>query len=112
MRRGLVIAAASGIALTAISSAKAQDRRACFATLIQARIESRQPIRLSAETVTLTGDTLRLTGRAWVRFNDTSIRAEEVVLHQTTKRIDLVGNVNAFLGSGSNCGRPPRIEFR
>jgi len=116
MRSALMIAAASGIALMAISSARAQGSRtemnACFTSVMRTRIESQRPMQLSAETITLTGDTLRLTGRAWVRFNDTSIQAEEVVLNQATKRIDLAGNVNASFGSASPCARPPRVEFR
>jgi len=79
--------------------------------LIRARIESQQPVQLSAETITLTGDTLRLAGRALIRFSDTSVRAEEIVVNPVTKRIDLLGTVNAFLGS--DVAPPaPRIEFR
>ena len=46
---------------------------------ISARIESQRPIRLSAETITLTGSTLRLAGGANVRLDDTYIRAEEEI---------------------------------
>jgi hypothetical protein len=35
-----------------------------MAALIQARLGAQKPVRLSAENISLTGDTLRLTGRA------------------------------------------------
>jgi len=128
MRRAVSVAVSLGIALLATSSATAQKDRsemnARLAELIRARIESRQPVRLSAETVTLTGDTLRLAGRALIQFKDTgrlnapdnpdawtSIRAEEIVVNQVTKRIDLVGTVQAFLASDA-APPAPRIEFR
>ena len=115
MRKAVSVAVVLGIALLAISSATAQNDRsegkARLTALIQARIEAQQPVRLSAETITLTGDTLRLAGRAMIRFNDTSIRAEEIVVNQVTKRIDLNGNVTAFLGSGVASPVPP-IDFR
>jgi hypothetical protein len=56
---------------------------------------------LSAETITLTGDTLRLVARATVRFDDTTIRFEEIVLNQSSKRIEFLGN-----------SRVPKIDFR
>ena len=125
VRRPLSVAVIVGIALLASSSATAQKDRseinARLAALIRARIESQQPLQLSAETITLTGDTLRLAGRAWIRFNDVgapaspargaSIQAEEIVVNPVTKRIDLLGTVRAFLGP--DVAPPaPRIEFR
>jgi lipopolysaccharide assembly outer membrane protein LptD (OstA) len=116
MRIVCVAANVGVIVLMAIAAARAQDGRsemnACLAALIRARIESQQAVRLSADDITLTKDTLRLTGHAWVRFNDASIRADEIVWNQATKGIDLIGNVNAFLGSATGCGEPARIEFR
>ncbi len=119
MRKAASVALILGIVLLAISSVTAQKDRsemnARLTTLIRARIESQQPVQLSAETIALTGDTLRLAGRARIRFNDTSIRAEEIVVNPVTKRIDLLGTVNAFLGSDvvSDFVPPaPRIEFR
>jgi hypothetical protein len=68
---------------------------------------------LSAETITLTGDVLRLSGGAMVRFDDTSIRAAEIVVNQVTKDVEFRGRVMAFLGAGVVDGRDlPRIEFR
>lgn len=97
MRGGLLVAAVFGLAVMASSRPTAQNRReemnACFGDLIQRRVRAQQPVQLSAQTITLTGDTLR-------SFN------------QTAKRIQLVGPVNAFLGSRTDCGAPPRIEFR
>jgi lipopolysaccharide assembly outer membrane protein LptD (OstA) len=115
MRRAVSVAVILSIALLASSSATAQknssEMNAQLTALIRARIESQQPMRLSAETITLTGDTLRLAGRALIRFNDTSIRAEEIVINPVMKRVDLLGNVNAFLGSDVALPVPP-IEFR
>jgi hypothetical protein len=101
----------SGI-LFSISLATAQTGRARLAAIIQARVEARQPMQIAGESITLTGDTLRVAGRALIRFNDTSIRAEEVVVHLGTRRIDLVGNASAFLGSDVAPPAPPPIEFR
>ena len=116
LRFGLSAAASVALLAATIVAAQAQSNRAevnaCFATLIRNRMESQQPVRLSADTITLTGNTLSLTGRAWVRFNGASIGAEQIVLDPATKRIDLIGNVSAFLGSEVACGRRPRIEFR
>lgn len=116
MRTVCLTATVGGIALIAVAAALAQDRRtetnACLVGLIQDRIESRQSVRVAADEISLTRDTLRLVGHAWVRFSDTSIRSDEIVWNQDTKRIDLIGNVNAFLGSATGCADPPRIEFR
>ena len=116
MKNALIVAAALGIGVLAVSYATAQGSRqemnACLAEMVQRRIQSQQPVQLSAETITLTGDTLRLSGRAWIRFNDTSIRADEAVINQATKRLELAGSVNTFLGSASDCAAPPRLEFR
>jgi hypothetical protein len=59
----------------------------CLADLIQRRIQSRQPVQLSAETITLTGDMLELTGRASLRFN-------------------------AFMGSSRECAAVPQMQSR
>ena len=98
MKRAVLVAAAS-VAVAAGSHTVAQSGREetklCLAALIQARVESRQPVRLSARTITLTGDTLRLSGRARIWFDDVSILADEAAFDRTAKRIDLDGNVNA-----------------
>ena len=125
MRRFASIVVVVGLALVAPSSAIAQRDRsemnAQLVALLRARIESQQPMQLSADTITLTGDTLRLAGRAWIRFNEAaaaasplggaSIRAEEIVVNPVTKKIELSGKVDAFLGSDV-APAAPRIEFR
>jgi hypothetical protein len=76
--------------LAAPHAALQTDRQAlhmCLADLIQRRIQSRQPVQLSAETITLTGDMLELTGRASLRFN-------------------------AFMGSSRECAAVPQIQSR
>jgi hypothetical protein len=48
-----------------------------------------------------------------VRFDDTTIRFEEIVLNQSTKRIEFLGNGMVSHGAGSPCMGPvPKIEFR
>lgn len=87
MRRAFAVALTLGLALLAVSSGTAQTRlqaNARLVGLISARIESQRPIRLSAETITLTGSTLRLAGGASVRFDDTYIRAEEIFVNPAT----------------------------
>jgi lipopolysaccharide assembly outer membrane protein LptD (OstA) len=116
MKRALIVAAVFSVGVLAVSYATAQGSRqemnSCLAEMVQRRIQSQQPVQLSAETITLAGDTLRLSGRAWIRFNDTSIRSDEAVFNQATKRLELVGSVNTFLGSASDCAAVPRLEFR
>lgn len=115
MKRAASLGVILGIALLTVSSVTAQrtrvEQNAWLTALIQSRIESQRPVRLSGETITLTGDTLRLAGRPMIQFGDTSIRAEEIVVNSVTQRIDLVGNVWASLGSDVVPRRPP-IDFR
>jgi len=113
-----VLATVAALSLTFVTmpSAQVQDRagqHSCLEELIQARLLAQQPVRLSAETLTLTGDTLRLVGRATVRFDDTTIRFAEIVLNQSSKRIEFLGNGMVSHGAGSPCMGPvPKIEFR
>ena len=110
------LATALGLALVTTTGALAQDnaagRHRCLEELIQAKLQAQQPVRLSATTVTLTGDTLRLAGRATVRFDDTTIRFEEIVLNQSSKRITFVGNGTVFNAVPPCAGELPKIEFR
>ena len=116
MNQTVITSVALSFALVTMPSAQVQDRagqHSCLEKLIQARLLAQQPVRLSAETLTLTGDTLRLVGRATVRFDDTTIRFAEIVLNQSSKRIEFLGNGMVSHGAGSPCMGPvPKIEFR
>jgi lipopolysaccharide assembly outer membrane protein LptD (OstA) len=88
-----------------------REMRARLEAQVQSLLESRQPVHLSADAVTLTGNALRLTGHARFRFGDTLIVADEAVVDQVTKRVELVGNVRAF-GPAPRGAVPPRIQYR
>jgi hypothetical protein len=51
-------------------------------------------------------------GRASLRFNNTTIRADDVVLRQATRRIEFAGSVTAFLGSSKDCADIPQLQSR
>src|SRR5215510_8271850 len=80
-RASLVMTVAFTLVIAASSLSMAQRNRqelnTCLGELIQRRVQSQQAAQLSAQTITLTGDTLRLSGRAWIRFSDISISADE-----------------------------------
>jgi len=70
-------------------------------------------VRLSAENISLTGDTLRLTGRAKVWFDDTTVQADEIVINQSSKRVEFKGPRKIYFGSESACAPPPqKIQYR
>jgi hypothetical protein len=120
MKRGLttVIVLVTGLATTSpvLAQGGAKPWNDCVATEIQERLVAQQPLRLAAQNVSLDGDTLRLTGRATVRFEQTMVIAEEIVIHQSTKRVELTRVRQIYLGGGSRCAPPPsavpRIEYR
>lgn len=60
---------------------------------------AQQPLRVSADAMTLTGGALRLTGHAKVNFDGTTVSADEAVIDGRTSEVDLTGHVNALLGS-------------
>jgi lipopolysaccharide assembly outer membrane protein LptD (OstA) len=121
MNKTLIGIAAVGIALAAELPATAQSGGSrpwndCVAAAIQARLVAQEPLRLSAEKVNLEGDTLRLTGRAMVRFDDTSVVADEIVINQASKQVELTAVRQIFIGARSRCAPPPssrpRVEYR
>ncbi|HET9266733.1 MAG TPA: hypothetical protein VFO31_01165 [Vicinamibacterales bacterium] len=113
MNRTLIGGAAFSLVLAATASAPAQTRPECMAALIQARLGAQQPVRLKAENISLTGDTLRLTGRAKVWFDDTTVQADEIVIHQSSKRVEFKGSRKIFFGSDSPCAPPPvKVQYR
>jgi hypothetical protein len=121
MKRALTTVIAlvtAGVATTspALAQGGAQPWNDCVATEIQERLVAQQRIRLSAQSISLDGDTLRLTGNARVRFEQTAVIAEEIVINQSTKRVEFTGVRQIYIGSGSRCAPPPsavpKIEFR
>ena len=120
MRSALTAVVALATGLATMSPVRAQSGTQpwhdCVTTEIQDRLLSQQPVRLSAENISLTGTTLRLSGRASIRFDDTTVRAEEIVIEQASKAVTLTTVRNIFIGARSRCAPPPsarpRIEFR
>jgi len=88
----------------------------CVAAEIQARLVSQQPLQLSADKVSLEGDTLRLNGNARIRFDDTTVIAEEIAITQSSKSVELTHVTRIFIGARSRCAPPPsalpKIEYR
>jgi len=108
----------AGVATTSpvLAQGGAKPWNDCVATEIQERLVAQQPLRLSAHNISLEGDTLRLAGNARVRFAQTAVIAEEIVINQSTKRVELTRVRQIYLGSGSRCSppphAPPKVEFR
>jgi lipopolysaccharide assembly outer membrane protein LptD (OstA) len=104
MRRTLIVATALAVLLVTIAFAADQERensaaarrREDIAAVIQARVNSQQPVKLSAERITLAGDVLTLAGRVRIRFDDTFIVTDEARFNQEAKRVELIGSVRAF----------------
>jgi lipopolysaccharide assembly outer membrane protein LptD (OstA) len=108
----LSLAAATAVAQNGDSTMKNR-----LTDLVEARLRTQQQVTLSADSITLTGDALRLVGHARVRFGDAWINADELVIDQSTKRVQLVGNVRADLRSSAagvlgTRPPPPRIEYK
>jgi hypothetical protein len=90
-----------------------QNRRAQLASAVERRLEAQQPLDLSADSITLTGGSLRLKGHAHIVWlPDTSIVVEEVTIDGS--RVQLIGDINASLGrsSGVPLPSPPTVDFR
>ena len=121
MKRVLMIAAIvtlTGLFARPMAGQAPQNREemnATIADLIHDRLIAEQPVRLSADVVTLTGDSLRLSGHAVIRFDDTTIRVAEAAFHRSTSRVELIGKVNAFLGAAARDAlrlRPQRPQYK
>jgi hypothetical protein len=120
MRSALTAAVVLATGFATMSPVRAQSGAQpwhdCVTTEIQDRLLSQQPVRLSADNISLTGATLRLSGRASIRFDDTTVRAEEIIIEQASKEVTLTTVRNIFIGARSRCSPPPsarpRIEFR
>ena len=113
-----VVALATGLATISPVWAQsgAQPWHDCVTTEIQDRLLSQQTVRLSADNISLTGTELRLSGRASIRFDDTTVRAEEIVIEQTSKQVTLTTVRNIFIGARSRCAPPPssfpKVRYR
>ena len=108
MNRTLVGRAAFSVVLAVTVPAAAQTRAECVAGLIQARLGAQKPLRLSAENVSLTGDTLRLAGRAKIWFDATTVQADEIVINQSSKRVEIKALRRS---STANPGLPTALYF-
>jgi hypothetical protein len=115
MKRAGVVAVALSSAFIAGSHVRAQDGNEMITRMtavIERKLQSQEALRLSADTITLTGAMLHLSGHAEIVSKDTKVQANEIVFDQTTKRIALIGVTRGFLGAGSDVVDGPRIEFR
>jgi lipopolysaccharide assembly outer membrane protein LptD (OstA) len=113
VNRALVSGAAFSLVFAATVPSPAQTRSECVATLIQARLAAQKPVRLSAQNVSLTGDMLRLTGHAKVWFDATTVQADEIVINQSSKRVEIKGLRNVYLGGDTSCApSPPTVRYR
>jgi hypothetical protein len=103
----------SGLTIGPILTAQTPNPRAQFATAIERRLQAQQEMDLGADSITLTGTLLHLKGHARIIWlPDTVIRAEEIKIDAGT--VELIGNVNASLGSSSGVPlpTPPKIQYR
>lgn len=90
-----------------------QNHRAAIATAIERRVQTQQPLELSADSIILTGRVLHLKGHAQIVWlPDTSITVAEVKIDGN--RVELIGDLDAALGasSGVDLPTPPQIQFR
>jgi hypothetical protein len=115
MKRYIPASLLCGLVLAPILTAQTTepDRRAQFATAIERRLQGQQEMDLGADSITLTGTLLHLKGHARIIWlPDTVIRAEEIKIDAGT--VELIGNVNASLGSSSGVPlpTPPKIQYR
>jgi hypothetical protein len=89
-----------------------QERRGEISGLIEVRLRSSLPVELTADTITVIGDVLRLKGQVKFAFDDTWISAEEATLNRAANKVTLIGNVAAHLGRELTPKNLPRIDFR
>ena len=90
-----------------------QDHRAAIATAIERRLQTQQPLELSADSIILTGRVLHLKGHAQIVWlPETSITVAEVKIDGNI--VELIGDLHAALGasSGVELPPPPQIQFR
>ena len=56
---------------------------------------------------------LRLTGRAKVWFDATTVQADEIVINQSSKRVEIKALRNVYLGGDASCAPPPpKVQYR
>lgn len=111
--RGRLLTLLAVVVITAPIAAQTEgERRAETAALVEARLRASLPLELSADTITLTGNVVRLVGHARVTFDDTWISAEEMSLNQMTGQVAITGNLFVHLGRALTPKDLPRIQFR
>jgi hypothetical protein len=79
--------------------------------LIQQRLDRHRPMRVSADTLTLVGDELRLAGHVRIWFDDMALFTDQAVVHRDTHRVEWSGNTRINLPRDAQ-PPTPRIEFR
>ena len=110
--RVCLLVLAAGLLVVCVD-AQTRNRRDIEA-IIESRLKSQEPISVSAETITVTGDVLSLKGKVALRFGgDTIVRADEAEVNPTTHAVQLLGNVRATLGrSARPAPEIPPVMFR
>lgn len=90
-----------------VSPSEVHDRTAA---LIQQRLDRHRPMRVSADTMTLVGDELRLAGHVRIWFDDMALFTDEAVVHRDTNQVEWSGNTRINLPRDAQ--PVPRMEFR
>ena len=94
----------------------APDRRTEIARTIERRIEARQPFDLSADTITIEGDVVRLKGHVRIVLGpDMFVRTDEATFDRAARRVQLIGNVWVSRGASPGAALPrpaPGPEYR
>ena len=80
------------------------------AALIRQRLDRQRPMRVSADTMTLVGDELRLSGHVRIWFDDMALFTEEAIVHRDTNEVEWSGNTRINLPRDAQ--PVPRMEFR
>jgi len=107
---GLVCAAM--LMLTAVPRAQfsAGEVHERTAALIQQRLDRQRPMRVSADTITVAGDELRLSGHVRLWFDDMALFTDEAIVHRDRNEVEWSGNTRINLPRDAQA--VPRMEFR
>ena len=118
MHKTLIGLTALVLTLAALPAATAQNTvrvaDPCLEVLVKAYLEAEEPLRVSADRVTLEGERLHLVGNASLRIGTTTAKAREIVLNQTTKQVEFYNLRLVSYGTGTPCAPPPPppVQFR
>jgi lipopolysaccharide assembly outer membrane protein LptD (OstA) len=88
----------------------AAQLRAGFEARIEQRLRSNVAMRLAADSITLTGETLSLSGNVRIRFERIIVIADQATIDRAARRVTLGGNVN--WNDYDADGRVRRLELR